>query len=346
MPAGEAGGQAGVLALLADGQGELVVGDDHGCVVGLLVDEHAADLGRRKRVGHVDGGVLVPLDDVDALAAELGDHGADTGALGADACAHRVEVGLTGVDGDLGAGACLAGDGLDLDDAVVDFRDLDLEQATDEVGVGAAHDDGGTGALVAAVGADGVGLADVDDEGLDALVVLVVLALGLLVALDAVAPAAVEVRQLGLDAVGDLDDGEVRGGLQDGARDHLELAVDVLLVDVGAGSVANNLIDHALCALRRDAGDVIRGDVMLLVVGVVAGLRVLLANAHQLVDIDLAGVAVDGDAGIPVQLEDVLVALGQLLLKAVQDIVFVDVALLGKLCQGINQIRRHVLSSR
>ena len=28
------------------------------------------------------------------------------------------------------------------------------------------------------------------------------------------------------------------------------------------------------------------------------------------------------------------------------DIVFVDVALLGKLCQGINQIRRHVLSSR
>ena len=85
---------------------------------------------------------------------------------------------------------------------------------------------------------------------------------------------------------------------------------------------------------------------MLLVVGVVAGLRVLLANAHQLVDIDLAGVAVDGDAGIPVQLEDVLVALGQLLLKAVQDIVFVDVALLGKLCQGINQIRRHVLSSR
>ena len=212
--------------------------------------------------------------------------------------------------------------------------------------MGAADDDGRTGALVAAAGTRGVGLADVDDQGLDALVVLVVLALGLLVALDAVAPAAVEMRQLGLDAVGDLDDGEVRGGLQHGAGDHLALAVDVLLVDVGTCGVADDLVDHALGALRGDAGDVVRGDVMLLVVGVVAGLGVLLANAHQLVDVDLAGVAVDGDASVPVQLEDVLVALGQLLLKAVEDVVLVDVALLGKLGQGINQIRRHVCSSR
>src|SRR5918993_3420372 len=39
-PAREAGGEPGVLALAADRQRELVVGDDHGRLAGLVVDEH------------------------------------------------------------------------------------------------------------------------------------------------------------------------------------------------------------------------------------------------------------------------------------------------------------------
>ena len=110
---------------------------------------HATHLGRGKGVGHVDRRVLVPLDDVDALVAQLLDDHAHAAALGADAGAHRIEVRLAGGDGDLGAGAGLAGDGLDLDHAVVDLGHLDLEEAADEVGVRAGHDDGRAGLLAA-----------------------------------------------------------------------------------------------------------------------------------------------------------------------------------------------------
>ena len=61
-------------------------------------------------------------------------------------------------DGDLGAVAGLAGDGLDLDGAVVDFGDFRFEQAAHEVRMAAAQDD--LDALA--------GLADVEDDGLDA----------------------------------------------------------------------------------------------------------------------------------------------------------------------------------
>ena len=71
--AGQAGGEAGVLALLADGERELVVGDDDGRVVVLGVDDHAGDAGRGKRAGHALGRVVAPQDDVDALAAQLRD---------------------------------------------------------------------------------------------------------------------------------------------------------------------------------------------------------------------------------------------------------------------------------
>ena len=55
-------------------------------------------------------------------------------------------------------------------------------------------------------------VAYVDDERFDALIVLVILVGRALVALVLVA-TPVEVRQLGLDAIANLDDGEVRRGL-------------------------------------------------------------------------------------------------------------------------------------
>ena len=137
-PAGEAGGEAGVLALLADGQRQLEVGDDDLGGAGLLVDPDLLDLGRRQRLGHEVGRVLGERDDVDLLAPQLVDDHADAGAPGADAGADRVDVGVVRPDGDLRAVAGLAGAGLDLDDAVGDLGHLELEEALDEAGVGAA----------------------------------------------------------------------------------------------------------------------------------------------------------------------------------------------------------------
>src|SRR6185295_7560698 len=42
-PAGEAGSETGVLAIAADRQRELVVGDDHGRLALVVVDDHLAD---------------------------------------------------------------------------------------------------------------------------------------------------------------------------------------------------------------------------------------------------------------------------------------------------------------
>ena len=157
--AGEAGGEAGVLALLADRQAELVVGDDDvglGAVVG---DDDLLDLRRRQRLGDEVGQVLAERDDVDLLAAQLVDDHAHTAAAGADAGADRVDVVVVAPHGDLRAVPWLAGAGLDLDDAVGDLGHLELEQPLDQAGVGAADDD------LRALG----GLADLDDVGLDAV---------------------------------------------------------------------------------------------------------------------------------------------------------------------------------
>src|SRR5439155_21237404 len=106
-PARQPGGQAGVLALLADRQGQLVVVDDDDRRPRLLVQADVLDLGRLQRTHHELGGLLRERDDVHLLAPELVGHHADTGATGADASAHRVDVGVVRPDGDLGAVAGL-----------------------------------------------------------------------------------------------------------------------------------------------------------------------------------------------------------------------------------------------
>ena len=299
----------------------------------ILVDEHVGYLGRRKRIGHEGHRVLAPLDDIDALAAQLAHDHTDARALGTDAGADRIEVGLAGVHGDLGAGAGLARDGLDLDDTVVDLGDLELEQATDEVGMRAAHDDARTVAAVArARGTLGLlaGIAHVDDERLDTLVMLVVLVAGALVALVFVA-APVKVRQLGLDAIANLDDGEVGRGLEHGAGDELALAIGEFLVDARTGRVTDDLVDDALGVLGGDARHVVRRDVARLVVLVLAGLGILLADTDHLVDEDAATFTVDGDLCIPIEVEDALIAACEILLEALENGKLVDAALGGKI---------------
>ena len=252
---------------------------------------------------------------------------------------------LAGGDGDLGAGAGLAGDGLDLDQAVVDLGNLDLEQAADKVGMRAGHDDGRAGLLAAHARGVRAGIADLDDEHLEALVVAIVLAGRALVALTGIALHVV-MRQLGLDAVTDLDDGEIGRALQHGARDQVADAAGELLVNGLAAGLANDGADDALGVLRGDAADVGGGDVALLELGVLAGLLVGFADRDQLVDVDLARLAVDGHSSVPLEVEDMLIAFGQGGFQAVDQIELVDLALMGQGLQSLDQLRTcHVLAS-
>ena len=83
---------------------------------------------------------MVPRDDVDLLAAELGDDHAHARAARADAGADRVDALGVRLDRDLRAVAGLAGDAADLDEAVGDLGHLELEQRLDQLRVAARED--------------------------------------------------------------------------------------------------------------------------------------------------------------------------------------------------------------
>ena len=136
-PAGQARGEPRVLALAADRQRELVVGDDDGRLAAVVVDEHLAHARGRQRLGDEPGGLVVVGDDVDLLAAQLGDDHAHARAARADARADGVDALGVADDGDLRAVAGLARDVLDLDEAVGDLGHLELEELLDQLGVAA-----------------------------------------------------------------------------------------------------------------------------------------------------------------------------------------------------------------
>ena len=140
LPAGQARGEAGVQALLADRERELVVGDDDRRLLGLVVDVDLAHARGRERLRDEARRLRVPRDDVDLLAAELGDDHAHARAARADAGADRVDALGVRLDGDLRAVARLAGDAADLDEAVGDLGHLELEQRLDQLGIAARED--------------------------------------------------------------------------------------------------------------------------------------------------------------------------------------------------------------
>ena len=179
----------------------------------------------------------------------------------------------------------------------------------------------------------GVGVANVDDHSLDVLVVQVALAHRTLVALVLVT-ALVKMRQLGLDAVADLDDREVGRGLQHGTTDEVTDTAGELLVDLLAGGVAHDGVDLGLGVLGSDAARVPGGNVDLLELGEVALLVHGIVDRLQAVDVNLAGGSIDGHLGAPVKMQDLGVAPGERLLQAVDQVELVDVLILAKLHQG------------
>src|SRR5215218_4293869 len=91
-PAGEAGGEAGVLALAADRQRQLVVGHDHRRLLVGVVDQHLTHTRGAERLGHEAGRLVVVGDDVDLLAAQLGHDHADARATRAHTRTNRVHA--------------------------------------------------------------------------------------------------------------------------------------------------------------------------------------------------------------------------------------------------------------
>ena len=131
----------GILTLAADRQREHPLGHDDVRDSMLFVDPDLDHLGGAQGLGHECEGILGPLDDVDLLAAQLGDDSLDARAALPDRRSNRIETLLARRDGDLRTAAGLARDRLDLDGAGVDFRNLEFEQAAQETFVGAADVD-------------------------------------------------------------------------------------------------------------------------------------------------------------------------------------------------------------
>src|SRR5690606_25402826 len=185
------------------------------------------DLSRLQRVDDEGSRILGPGDDVDLLALQFADHGLDARTAHADAGADRVDRAVVGDDGDLGARAGIAGDRLELDDTVVDFRYFHGEQLHHELRMGTRQEDP-RAALFA---------PDVIDIGADAVAVAHGLARDHLVAADDAFPTA-EID----DHIAVLD--PLDGAVDDFADAILELVE--LPVTLG---FANLLDDHLLGGL-------------------------------------------------------------------------------------------------
>src|SRR5262249_23918697 len=118
LPGRQARGQTDVLSLLADGERELIVRDDHLHGVLVLVHDDARHLRGRQRAADVLRGIGGPVDDVDLLVAQLLHYRLHAGTPHADAGADRVDVAVVRRDGELGPAARLARRALHLDDAL------------------------------------------------------------------------------------------------------------------------------------------------------------------------------------------------------------------------------------
>ena len=134
-------GQTHVLTATTDGQRKLLFRDDNLDPLGLFVQNDLCHLGGLQRVHQEGRRVFVPRDDVDLFALKLVHHGLHARTAHTDTGADRVDAVVIGNHGDLGAASRITGHGLDLDDAVIDFRHFHLEQFFHELRRRAAEED-------------------------------------------------------------------------------------------------------------------------------------------------------------------------------------------------------------
>src|SRR3989442_4947520 len=230
-PAGELGGEPHVLAVAADRHRQVFLVDDDVHGVLFLVDDDRGRLGGREGADHELRRIGRPQHDVDPLAGELLRHGLQARAAHADAGADRVDALVVGEDGDLRAHARIARRGLDLEQAFLDLRHLELEQLHDELRRGARQDQLRAARL--AVDLHHPGAHPVADP-------------------EVLLRDHVLARQQRLEAAG-LDDGAAALHALHRAGDQLVAARQEVVEDLLALGVADALQDHLLRRLRADA---------------------------------------------------------------------------------------------
>src|SRR5690606_31968532 len=140
LPADELARQAHVLPAAPDRQRKPVLIPDRRAAPPRRAADHLGHPRRRQRATREDLRVRMPRDDIDPLAPELVHHGLHPGALQANARPDRIDRLVPGRDGYLGPATDLARDPLDLDDPLVDLRDLELEERRHEHRVGPRQD--------------------------------------------------------------------------------------------------------------------------------------------------------------------------------------------------------------
>ena len=141
FPAQQLGRQLDVLALTANGVGQLIVGHNDFQQVFVLIHHDAGNSGRGQRVARVRGNVLAPDHNIDALAVQFLNDILNARAANAHAGAHRVHIAVAGEHGHLGPAARVAGNAHNLDNAVVHFGHFALEQGGHIIAVAARDND-------------------------------------------------------------------------------------------------------------------------------------------------------------------------------------------------------------
>jgi len=204
--------------------------------------------------------------------------------------------------------------------------------------------DRGTRLVAANARLERVGIAHVDNQHLDALIMAIVLACRTLVALVGVAFFII-MGKLGLHTVANLHDSEIGRDLQHGCGDDISHAIAELFVDALTTCFANHGGNDALGVLRGDAAHVVGGNVALLEFAVLARLFIGLADGNELVYIDTARGAVNRDASVPLKVENVLVAPRKRSLQALDQVEFVDLFFMCKGLQSLHQFRCHDVPS-
>ncbi len=129
------GSEAYILSVFSDGERNLIRRDRHARFLVLLVEHHFLEFGGRERLCYEVHRFFRPVDHVDVLVVQFPDDRVNTYPLHADTRAHSIDPVVMGEDGDFCTIARLPCNGLDLNDAVINFGDLDLEQTHQEVRV-------------------------------------------------------------------------------------------------------------------------------------------------------------------------------------------------------------------
>ena len=233
-PLRQLGSQANVLATATDGDGEIILVDHHVHGVLFLIDHDGGHFGRRQRTNDELRRIGRPQHDVDIFAADLVAHGGDARTAQTDAGADRIDARIIGLDSNLCAQTRIAGAGLQLHQAIGNFRHFEIKQLDDELGCGTRQDD--LRAACIAVDAQQIGL-------------------------DAVADAQVFLgnhlvaRQQGFD-LASLDDGVTALHALDGAGDDVLAATQEVGQNLLALGIADFLQDDLLGRLGTDTTEV------------------------------------------------------------------------------------------